>query len=278
MVTPSALQLRDQREQALGLARRQRGRRLVHDQQRAPCATAPWRSRPAASRRRSARRTRVSGLGLQADLVRAPRAASRASRRRRAASPASSRGRGRCSARCVRSSARLNSWWISTMPGASASREPAKAGCACRRRSSAPPLGCFVAGEDLHQRGLAGAVLAEQAVDAAGREREADAVQHLHRAEALDQLVEADRQAHRTSPELRRTCVDITVMPGALTSGHTAEDGRIDAVLQPFLSSTDRLRLEVVDEGVIGHLRQRHLAVEQAPAQVSLPAGIALAA
>ena len=50
--------------------------------------------------------------------------------------------------------------------------------------------------------------------------------------------------------------MDIAVMSVAQTSGHSAEDGRIDAVLQPFLPSTDRLRLEVVDEGVLRHLRQ----------------------
>ena len=54
--------------------------------------------------------------------------------------------------------------------------------------TTAPPLGRLVAGQDLHQRRLAGAVFAEQPVDLARRQLEADVVQHLHRAEALDQL------------------------------------------------------------------------------------------
>ena len=41
----------------------------------------------------------------------------------------------------VRSSARLNSWWMSTMPAASASREPAKA-TGWPPMRSVPPLGC----------------------------------------------------------------------------------------------------------------------------------------
>ncbi len=41
------------------------------------------------------------------------------------------------------------------------------------------------AGQDLDERRLAGAVLAEQAVDAAGFERETHAMQHLHRAEGF---------------------------------------------------------------------------------------------
>ena len=42
------------------------------------------------------------------------------------------------------------------------------------------------AGEDVHERRLAGAVLAEQRVDLAALEVEIDAAQRLHAAEALD--------------------------------------------------------------------------------------------
>ncbi len=62
----------------------------------------------------------------------------------------------------------------------------------------------FVARKDLHQRRLAGAVFAEQAVDAPGFEREADAVQHLHRPEGLVDLVERHGNACRPPRRLQR--------------------------------------------------------------------------
>ena len=49
----------------------------------------------------------------------------------------------------------------------------------------------FVAGEDLHQRGLAGAVFAEQADHTTRRELEAHVVQHAHRTERLADAVES---------------------------------------------------------------------------------------
>ena len=87
------------------------------------------------------------------------------------------------------------------MPAASASRESAK-------RQTTPSIvqlafaRRLVAGEDLHQRRLARAVLAEQAVDLARRELEAHAVQHAHGAEVLADAGEGDAQAHRGATQV----------------------------------------------------------------------------
>ncbi len=60
----------------------------------------------------------------------------------------------------------------------------------------------LVTGEDLHQRRLAGAVLAEQAVDLARLELEANVVQHAHGAEVLADAGEGDAQAHRGATQV----------------------------------------------------------------------------
>ena len=54
--------------------------------------------------------------------------------------------------------------------------------------------------QNLHQRGLARAVLAQQAIDAARLQRKAHAVQHAHRAKLLGDVAELDGYAHRTAP------------------------------------------------------------------------------
>ena len=51
--------------------------------------------------------------------------------------------------------------------------------------SIVPGIGGIGAEEHVHQAGLAGAVLAEQAEDIAGVQRQVDAVDGLHRAETL---------------------------------------------------------------------------------------------
>ena len=82
------------------------------------------------------------------------------------------------------------------MPSASAARRAAE----MRRTPVDAHLTaaeCLVTGEDLHQRRFAGAVLAEQAVDAPGFERKAHAMQHAHRPERLDDLVELNGDTHR---------------------------------------------------------------------------------
>ena len=58
----------------------------------------------------------------------------------------------------------------------------------------------LVARKDLHQGRLASAVLANQSVDATGLERKTHIVQHPHRPERLNDLVELDADAHRPTP------------------------------------------------------------------------------
>ena len=70
------------------------------------------------------------------------------------------------------------------MPAASASAGPAD-----RHGPAVDPdlarIGAVEAEQDVHQRGLAGAVLAEQADHLAGMDREVDRAVGVHRAEAL---------------------------------------------------------------------------------------------
>ena len=58
-----------------------------------------------------------------------------------------------------------------------------------------PSSGRCIAVEDLHQRRLAGAVLADDGVDRAGRDREVDAVVGDHAGEALDDAAAARPRA-----------------------------------------------------------------------------------
>ena len=79
---------------------------------------------------------------------------------------------------------RLISWKIMPMPARLASR-------ACARVSGTPPtsivpaLGIVDAVQDLEDRRLAGAVLAEQGVDLAGADVEGDVLEGAHAAETL---------------------------------------------------------------------------------------------
>ena len=84
----------------------------------------------------------------------------------------------------VSSGTRLSSWWMMAMPAASAWRTLAKR----TGRPSTSSLAVVVgvdAGQDLHQRRLAGAVLAHQRVDLAGAELETDRVERRDAAETL---------------------------------------------------------------------------------------------
>ena len=71
------------------------------------------------------------------------------------------------------------------------------------RRPARPPLGCSPAsgcdhaGEDVHQRRLAGAVLADQRVHLARRELERHVVERQRRAEALADPRDGKRERHR---------------------------------------------------------------------------------
>ncbi|MCY1247074.1 hypothetical protein D9M72_603680 [compost metagenome] len=80
----------------------------------------------------------------------------------------------------------------------------------------------LVARQDLHQRGLARAVLAEQAVHAPRRQRKAHAMQHLHGAEGFHHAVELDGHAalgchgirHGATPRaLSVSCIASTPAP-----------------------------------------------------------------
>ena len=76
----------------------------------------------------------------------------------------------------VRSGKSCSSWWMMPMPSRLASRGEAK--CTGVPSSSSSAAGRLLdAGQDLHERGLAGAVLADQRVHAALFEREVDAVE-----------------------------------------------------------------------------------------------------
>ena len=89
------------------------------------------------------------------------------------------------------------------MPAACAARGSAKrTGCAVEQHFAS--VGREDAGEDVHQRRLAGAVLAEQRVNLAALEVEIDAAQSLHAAEMLGDAAHGeqrrrrfDRPAHR---------------------------------------------------------------------------------
>ena len=76
------------------------------------------------------------------------------------------------------------SWWTVTIRCASASSAPVKRnGLAVEE--NLPGVGLMHPGDDLGERRLAGAVLADEAADAAGRDGEVDAAQRADRREAL---------------------------------------------------------------------------------------------
>ena len=113
--------------------------------------------------------------------LRAPRAAWRATSRKPPARELAAEEEVRGD---VEAGTRSSSWKIVAMPAACASR-----GLAKRTGVAVDRDGALVrrvhAREDVHQRRLAGAVLAEQRVDLAGLQVEIDAAQRLDAAEAL---------------------------------------------------------------------------------------------
>ncbi len=66
----------------------------------------------------------------------------------------------------------------------------------------AAAVGLVEAVEDRHQRALAGAVLADDAVHRAGRHRQVDIAVGLHRAEALADAAHLDGRLHAVAPPL----------------------------------------------------------------------------
>ena len=78
-----------------------------------------------------------------------------------------------------------------------------------------PRIRAMDAGDDFHQRTLAGAVLAGQSVDLAGVQREVDASKRLDAAKRL-RNVSQFKQRHRASTTQIRNCSCIHSMPSAL--------------------------------------------------------------
>ena len=103
-----------------------------------------------------------------------------------------------------RSSNSTVSWWIAVMPASKAACALGKlTGCAVERDLAGVRL--VDAGQDLDQRRLAGAVLADQRGDLAGIEREADIVQRAHAGEALRDA--GKREARLARPARRRAAM-----------------------------------------------------------------------
>ena len=163
-------------QRVLGLGVERRGRLVEHQQQRLVAHEAAGQREllPLAERHVHAARPRRPELRVEPrrqprhhvvgagaiDGARAPRA-----RRRGAA-----RRRGRpCAARETRSGRNPET----RPPAARATRRRACAPAACRRRGSRPDDGSYILREQLDQRGLARAVLADDGDDRAGRQRAA---------------------------------------------------------------------------------------------------------
>ena len=190
------------RNSRCAFGRRQRRGRLVHDQDAGRRATAPWRSRPAAARRPAGRATRASGSSSMPS-----RSSSRArggdhARRRSTTSPAMQR---LAPEEDVGGDAELRDE-VQLLVDDGDARPPRRRGRwrSATGRAVDPDLAVIVgvhAGEDLHQRRLAGAVLAHQRVHLAGAEVEVDAVERGDAGEALADAARAQQRAPlRASP------------------------------------------------------------------------------
>ena len=100
---------------------------------------------------------------------------------------------------------RLSSWKIMAMPRAALVVHRA-VGDVDAVEKHAAAVGAMDAHQDLHQRRLAGAVLAEQRVDLARQQVEIDPAEHLRLAEALDDPAHRDeRLAATSSPDTPRS-------------------------------------------------------------------------
>ena len=83
----------------------------------------------------------------------------------------------------------------------------------------------LIAAQYLHQRGLAGAVLAKQAVNTAARQLEAHAVQNPDIAEFLHDVLEAGRDAHSRQPREGAAQDVKTASPGRLPCSQPSDRG-----------------------------------------------------
>ena len=148
------------------------------------------------------------GLRIEADRRGAPAArgmsAWRAGGRRRAAERTNSRPRKTLSATVI-CGTRLSSWWMIATPAVCACADVAELHLS---PADFEPAGIFGLnpGEDLHQRRLAGAVLAHQRQHLPGGDVEVDAVQHLVGAEELGDLSRPMRRGARRG-RTRRICL-----------------------------------------------------------------------
>ena len=180
-VTSSLAQVGHDVEQDVDLVVGQRRGRLVHDEDADVLEQHPadLDQLLLADRQVADQRVRVEVLP---EPGRAPARALRAGRRRRRT------GRRRRSSRPAnmfsamdRFGKRLSSWWMMPMPRPMASRGlPSVTGSPSSR--SCPDGRLLRAGQDLHQRRLAGAVLADQHVDLAAVGGERDVLERPHAA------------------------------------------------------------------------------------------------
>ena len=98
--------------------------------------------------------------------------------------------------RTLRFGARLSSWWMIEMPRSRASVEEEKA-TGLPSRMISPEVGLHDAGEDLHQRRLAGAVLAEQRRHLAAVDVEVHALERVDRAVGLGDVARGEHDLAR---------------------------------------------------------------------------------
>ncbi len=201
----------DEREQPLGLARGQRRRRLVEDDDAAHRAAAPWRPRPVAARPATGGRPAYPAARSRLDLAEAARAFAAASALRSISANGPKRRRGKPSRKMfsamVRLVKRLSSWWMKAMP-----LRVGVAGIGAAHRAA--PSRCIAAGirlhdaaDDVHQRRLAGAVLADQAEHAAAAESRLTSRTAWMPKKALRYPVELeDRVAHAAPSRARSRC------------------------------------------------------------------------
>ena len=216
------------REEALDLVRRQRRGRLVHDQQ------------PRARRQRLRDLEQLPvrdaepahgrvGAEVDAELVEDRRIASAASP---AQSTVRSRPRGCRPAKTfsatVRSGNTVGSWYMATMPSRCAvCGSPIR--CAPPVDQELAVVGLDDAGEDLHQRRLARAVLPDECVHRRRLDREADVGDRLDAAVALRDPAELDQRSASPARSSRvrggDAAVDVDDVAGRLRRARPGEEG-----------------------------------------------------
>ena len=192
--TPRSRSLADDREQPLDLVGRQRRRRLVEDQD------------PRLDRQRLGDLDQLL-VGHRQAADRRPdvepdvelrRTASRARRRIAPQSTSeaarSARGPMKTFSATDRSGNSRGSWWTTAMPSARAWAGPART-IGSPSSTIVPLSGWWMPAEDLDQRALAGAVLADERVDLAGAQLQRHVGERLRRPEPLRDAAQGDGAA-----------------------------------------------------------------------------------